>query len=80
MELWRDVFEAADRALEMEPAERERFLDRCLDEHPKIGVELKALIDAAAAVSTLETPAAVFAAASRERFSAGSDRFAAATE
>ena len=55
MELWRDVFEAADRALEMEPAERERFLDRCLDEHPKIGVELKALIDAAAAVSAPES-------------------------
>lgn len=62
MELWRDVFEAADRALEMEPAERERFLDRCLEEHPKIGVELKALIDAAAAATTLETPAAEFAA------------------
>src|SRR5687768_5249461 len=62
VEVWREVFEAADRALELEPAERQAFIDRCLENHPAIGAELKALIDAAAAASTLETPAAEFAA------------------
>ena len=61
-EVWREVFEAADSALELEPAERQAFIDRCLENHPAIGAELKALIDAAAAASTLETPAAEFAA------------------
>src|SRR5688572_13658925 len=62
VEVWREVFEAADSALELEPAERQAFIDRCLENHPAIGAELKALIDAAAAASTLETPAAEFAA------------------
>jgi eukaryotic-like serine/threonine-protein kinase len=62
IEVWREVFEAADSALELEPAERQAFIDRCLEDHPAIGAELKALIDAAAAASTLETPAAEFAA------------------
>ena len=43
VELWREVFEAADSALELEPAEREAFLDRCLVDHPAVGAELKAL-------------------------------------
>ncbi|MDP9178706.1 MAG: serine/threonine-protein kinase, partial [Gemmatimonadota bacterium] len=62
VERWREVFDTADSALELEPAERQAFLDQCLENHPSIGAEVKALIEAAAAASTLETPAAEFAA------------------
>lgn len=58
---WRDVFAAADFALDLEPAERQAYLDKCVAENPLVGAELKALIDGAAAASTLETPAADFA-------------------
>ncbi|MDP9202766.1 MAG: protein kinase [Gemmatimonadota bacterium] len=61
-QLWREVFDAADRALELEPGERQTFLERCLEEFPVVGAELVALIDAASAASALETPASVFAA------------------
>ena len=62
-ELWREVFEAADRALEMESREREAFIQRCLHERPAVGAELKALIDAAATPSALEASASAFGAA-----------------
>ncbi|MEO7684501.1 MAG: protein kinase [Gemmatimonadaceae bacterium] len=61
-QLWREIFDAADRALEMEPAEQRAFVEEYLAEHPAEGIELKALIDGADAVSSLEIPASVFAA------------------
>jgi serine/threonine-protein kinase len=61
-ELWRAVFRAADRALELEPTEQRTFVARCLAEDPLVGMELQALIDTAELPSALETPAAAFAA------------------
>jgi serine/threonine protein kinase len=61
--IWQEVFAAADRALELEPAERQAFIERCLRENPVLGAELKALLDGAAAASLFETPAAAFAGA-----------------
>jgi len=59
---WREIFEAADRALELEPAEQRSFIEQYLLEHPAEGIELKALIEGAGKASALESPAAVFAA------------------
>src|SRR5215475_531896 len=56
--MWQEVFAAADRALELEPAERQAFIERCLREHPALGAELNALLEGAAAASYFETPAA----------------------
>jgi Tol biopolymer transport system component/serine/threonine protein kinase len=61
-ELWREVFEAADLALELEPEAQRAFVRRCLAEQPAMGSELKALIDGAAKATALETPASTFAA------------------
>ena len=61
-ELWRDVFEAADQALELQGAERRAFVQRCIDENPALGAELKALIESADTASVLEKPASTFAA------------------
>jgi Tol biopolymer transport system component/serine/threonine protein kinase len=61
-QLWREVFEAADLALELDPSTRRAFVQRCLAEHPAVGRELEALLDGAAKASTLETSASTFAA------------------
>ncbi|HET7189911.1 MAG TPA: protein kinase, partial [Gemmatimonadaceae bacterium] len=60
--LWRDVFAAADRALELEPDAQRAFVERCTLEHPAVGAELKAMLDGAANASALESPASEFAA------------------
>lgn len=59
---WREIFDAADRALELEPAEQRAFVEQYLLDHPAEGAELKALIEGADAPSSLEMPASVFAA------------------
>ena len=59
--IWREVFAAADRALEMELAERQAFIERCLQEDAVLGAELKALLEGAEAASFFETPAAALA-------------------
>jgi serine/threonine-protein kinase len=61
-QLWRDVFEAADLALDLEPEAQRAFVRHCLAEDPAIGAELKALIDGAARASVLESSASAFAA------------------
>jgi serine/threonine-protein kinase len=60
--LWRDVFAAADRALELEPDAQRAFVDRCTLEQPAVGAELKAMLDGATHPSALESPASEFAA------------------
>ena len=60
--LWRDVFEAADRALELHGAERRAFVQRCVEENPTVGGELKALIESGEHASVLEHPASAFSA------------------
>jgi len=60
--LWREVFAAADRALELQGAERRAFIERCLDENPAVGAELSALIESGEHPSVLENPASTFAA------------------
>lgn len=60
--LWRDVFAAADRALELQGAERRAFIQRCVDENPAVGAELKALIESGEHPSVLEHSASTFAA------------------
>jgi serine/threonine-protein kinase len=59
---WQAVFEAADRVLELAPAEQQAYLDRWAREHPELGDDLLALITAGTAGSALETPAPVFGA------------------
>ena len=60
--LWREVFEAADRALELHGADRRAFIDRCIDDNPSLGAELKALLESGEHPSVLEHPASTFAA------------------
>ena len=60
--LWRQVFEAANEALELSPAEQPAFLERYRSAHPGLAVELMAVLEGAAAAPALETPAIVFAA------------------
>ena len=61
--LWRDVFEAADRALELQGQERRAYVQRCTEENPAVGSELKALIESGEHdASVLEHPASVFSA------------------
>ena len=60
--LWRDVFQAADRALELHGAERRAFLERCSEENPTVGAELRALIESGEHASVLEHPASTFSA------------------
>jgi len=59
---WREIFDAADRALELEPEEQRAFVEQYLLDHPAEGAELKALIERAESPSSLEMPASVFAA------------------
>ena len=61
-EWWRRVMDAADRALELAPEEREAFISRSLDEDPEFGVELRALFAGADVASPLDGPAERFAA------------------
>jgi hypothetical protein len=44
--LWRQIFAAADEALELAPAQRREFVERWQTEHPELGDELRALIEA----------------------------------
>jgi serine/threonine protein kinase len=60
--LWRDVFQKADRAFELQGAERRAFIQRCVDENPTVGAELRALIESGEHESVLENPASTFAA------------------
>ena len=60
--LWRDVFAAADRVLELDPAAQRAFVDRYTLEQPAAGAELKAMLDGAEHPSALESPASEFAA------------------
>ena len=60
--LWRDVFHAADRALELHGAERRAFIERCSEENPTVGAELRALIESGEHASVLEHPASTFSA------------------
>jgi hypothetical protein len=60
--LWRVVFEAADRALELHGPERRAFVQRCVEENPAVGTELKALIESGEHASVLEHPASTFSA------------------
>jgi serine/threonine-protein kinase len=61
-QLWRDVFEAADRALELDPRDRRAFIEQLLEENPPLGAELQALIESGENPSVLEHPASSFAA------------------
>ena len=59
---WRQLFAAADEALDLPAERREAFItERCADD-PALGVELRALLASAEAVSPLDTPAAALAA------------------
>jgi tetratricopeptide (TPR) repeat protein len=60
--LWREVFEIADTALDLDAVARAQFIERCIEQRPAIGHELKALIEGADAAISLETPASIFAA------------------
>jgi Serine/threonine protein kinase len=60
--LWREVFAAADRALELDPGAQRAFVERCVAEQPAMGAELRAVLDGADAASALESPASEFAA------------------
>lgn len=61
-QFWRDVFAAADCALEMEVAERKEFVDLQRRETPRLGNALAKLLDGEHAQSTLENPVSAFAA------------------
>jgi len=59
---WRRLFTAADEALDLPTESREAFIaQRCADD-PALGVELRALLASAEALSPLDTPAAALAA------------------
>ena len=58
---WREIFDAFDRALELEPSEREAFVSQCSASDPVLGAELRALFARAREASALDTPAAAFA-------------------
>jgi serine/threonine-protein kinase len=60
-QFWRDVFAAADGALELEPEDRRAFVEKCIDRDPAVGAELKSLIDSVDQRSILEAPATLFA-------------------
>lgn len=62
-ELWREVFRLADRALELDAVEQQEFVQRCIDDNPAVGAELRSLIDSSTAESALEDSASSFAAA-----------------
>ena len=59
---WRRVLDAADRALELESAERAAFVSQCSADDPALGAELAALLAGAEAAPLLDTPAMPLAA------------------
>jgi len=61
-QFWRDVFAAADDALELDPKDLREFVKQWVEKDPGVGAELKALIESADQASVLEAPAALFAA------------------
>jgi serine/threonine-protein kinase len=58
---WRRVLAAADDALELAPADRAAFLDRCTAADADLGDAVRSLLAAADASSPLDEPAAAFA-------------------
>src|SRR5262245_56368970 len=56
----RQVLDAADRALELEPGERTAFVERCCAEDPSLGAELKALLASAEFATPLDGTAAAY--------------------
>jgi len=60
-ERWREVFDAADRALALDLEEREVFVAHCSADDPALGAELKALLASADGASVLDSSAAAFA-------------------
>jgi Tol biopolymer transport system component len=61
-QFWRDVFAAADDALELDPKDLQKFIKQWVERDPAVGAELKSLIDNVDQASVLEAPAASFAA------------------
>jgi len=61
-QFWRDVFAAADDALERDPKDLHEFIKQWIERDPAVGAELKSLIDSVDQASVLEAPAALFAA------------------
>ncbi len=61
-EWWRRVLDAADRALELEAADRAAFVERCRADDAALGAEVAALLAGAEAAPVLDTPAASLAA------------------
>jgi eukaryotic-like serine/threonine-protein kinase len=59
---WRRVFDAADRALELEPPDRRAFLEQCRADDAALGADVAALLEGAEAAPVLDTPAAALAA------------------
>jgi Tol biopolymer transport system component/tetratricopeptide (TPR) repeat protein len=59
---WREIFEIADTVLDLDPEARPEFIERCIEQRPEIGHELRALIEGADAAISLDTPASAFAA------------------
>ena len=59
---WQRVFDAADRALELEPPERASFVEQCRVDDAALGAEVAALLAGAEAAPVLDTPAAEIAA------------------
>lgn len=59
---WRQVFDAVDRALELDAAERLTFIKQVSADDPSLGAELAALLDGSDAAVLLESPAVQFAA------------------
>src|SRR4029453_3670394 len=60
-ERWREVFAAADHALELPEEEREAFIRQCRTDDAALGTELEALLADAEGVSALDSSAAEFA-------------------
>lgn len=61
-QFWREVFAAADCALEMDVPERKLFVDLQRRERPILGTALAKLLDGEHSESTIENPVSAFAA------------------
>ena len=59
---WRQLFAAADEALDLPPESREAFIARRCADDPALGAQLRTLLADAEARSPLDTPAAALAA------------------
>ncbi|MGK2935923.1 MAG: WD40 repeat domain-containing serine/threonine protein kinase [Gemmatimonadaceae bacterium] len=70
-ELWREVFRLADHVLDLDAAEQQAFVQRCIADNPAVGAELQALIESSTAESVLESSASSFAASIIEEGGAG---------